>query len=266
MTDVVAQLAALEAIARDAGQILLEGWDRQPTVEYKSAEKDIVTEFDRRAEALIVRRLGEEFPGVGIVGEEGSLVPETGAGIFYVDPLDGTVNFAHGLPLFAVSIGLFRAGQARLGVVHAPALGWTFTGAPGLGAFRNARPIRPSALDRLERALLVTGFPTPVSSRIDNTASFVRFNEVAQGLRRLGSAALDLCFVACGWLDGTWQRNLSPWDTVGAAAILAGAGAVITELDGSVFDPRSGGVLAANGLIHRQMLDVLTSLGLEPPG
>jgi myo-inositol-1(or 4)-monophosphatase len=257
----MAQLSALEVIAREAGQILLEGWDRRPTIEFKTSEKDIVTEFDRRAEAAIVARLSQQFPSVGIVGEEGAAIEDDGGGIFYVDPLDGTVNFAHGLPFFAVSIGLQRAGQSMLGVVHAPALGWTFTGGPGLGAFRNGQPIRPSRFARLDQALLVTGFPTPIPSRLGNTPSFVAFNGVAQGVRRLGAAALDLCFVACGWLDGTWQRSLSPWDSVGGAAIITGAGGMITELDGGPFDPLTGGVVASNGLIHAEMLQVLGGIG-----
>jgi myo-inositol-1(or 4)-monophosphatase len=250
-------LARVEAIAREAGAILLEGWDRRPTVEYKSDERDVVTEFDRRAEALVVTRLQAQFPRAGIVGEEGAAHADQGEGTFYVDPLDGTVNFAHGLPLFAVSIGLWRGGLPVLGVVHAPALDWTFTGGPGLGAFRNGRPIAPSLHARLDESLLVTGFPTALASRPGNTPSFVAFNSVAQGIRRLGSAALDLAFVACGWLDGTWQRKLYPWDTVGAAAILLAAGARITALDGGPFDALTGDVLASNGLVHDEMIELL---------
>ena len=255
--DLGRDLATVELIAREAGQILLEGWERRPAIEFKSDDKDIVTEYDRRAEAAILARLGQEFPGLGIVGEEGSAVPDTGRGTFYVDPLDGTVNFAHGLPFFAVSIGLFRGGAPVLGVVHAPAMGWTFAGAPGWGAVRDGRPIAPSPVARLERALLVTNFATPVQARPDNTPSFVAFNRQAEGLRRIGSAALDLCFVACGWLDGTWQRSLQAWDTVGGAAIITAAGGTITELDGGRYDPLSGGVLASNGQIHQAMIDVL---------
>jgi myo-inositol-1(or 4)-monophosphatase len=254
-------VAIVESIAREAGQILLEGWEQRPAIEYKSAEKDIVTEYDRRAEAAILARLTSAFPGIGIVGEEGAAMPETGGGTFYVDPLDGTVNFAHGLPFFCVSIGLFRAGLPILGVVHAPVMGWTFAGAPGWGAFRDGRPIAPSPLTRLERGLLVTNFPTSRPDRPHNVPSFTAFNEVAEGLRRLGSAALDLCFVACGWLDGTWQRSLKAWDTVGGAAIITAAGGSITELDGGRYNPQSGGVLASNGHLHQEMIDVLARLG-----
>ena len=174
------------------------------------------------------------FPEDAIVGEEGASHPagahvgRPDSGTWYVDPLDGTVNFSHGLPLFSVSIGLQLPGGPALGVVHAPAVGWTFVGAPGHGATRNGRPIAPSATAALDRALLVTGFPTARTARAANTPAFLAYNQVAEGLRRLGSAALDLCFVACGWLDGTWQRNLSPWDTVGGAAVLLGAGGTLT--------------------------------------
>ena len=256
------KLEIAERIAREAGQVLLQGWEQRPTIEYKSDERDLVTEFDRRAEALIVSRLQAEFPQDGIVGEEGATrAPSAGAGTWYVDPLDGTVNFAHGLPLFSVSIGLQSAGGPEVGVVHAPAMGWTFVGAPGFGARRDGRPIRPSAVDALDRALLVTGFPTARPARLGNTPAFLAYNQVAEGVRRLGSAALDLCFVACGWLDGTWQRALQPWDMVGGAAILLGAGGTLTDLDGGPYDPLAGGVLASNGHLHNEMLDVLKGAG-----
>ena len=260
------KLQIAEQIAREAGDILLEGWERRPAVEFKTAERDLVTEYDRRSEALIVQRLRQAFPEDAIVGEEGAAHPAaprsdgTDTGTWYVDPLDGTVNFSHGLPLFAVSIGLQAAGVPALGVVHAPAVGWTFVGGPDLGATRNGRPIAPSATAVLDRALLVTGFPTARTARAANTPAFLAYNQVAEGLRRLGSAALDLCFVACGWLDGTWQRHLSPWDTVGGAAVLLGAGGTLTGLEGEVFDPLDGGVVASNGQIHAEMLAVLTAL------
>jgi myo-inositol-1(or 4)-monophosphatase len=266
MTSWPEKLQFAERLAREAGQILLEGWEQRPAVEFKTDERDLVTEFDRRSEALIVARLHEAFPEDAIVGEEGASRPAdparagTGGGTWYVDPLDGTVNFSHGLPLFCVSIGLQLPGGPALGVVHAPAMGWTFVGAPGHGATRDGRPIAPSATPALDRALLVTGFPTARSARAGNTPSFLAYNQVAEGLRRLGSAALDLCFVACGWLDGTWQRRLSPWDTVGGAAIVLAAGGTLTGLDGQTFDPLDGGVVASNGHIHAEMLGVLSSL------
>jgi myo-inositol-1(or 4)-monophosphatase len=254
-------LASAETIAREAGKILLEGWDKRPAVQWKSVEQDLVTEFDKRAEAAVAARLREVFPGDAVVGEEGTATSGTGDRVWYVDPLDGTVNFAHGLPLFAVSLGLAVAGQPVLGVVHAPALGFTFTGAPGLGAFRDGAPISPSPIDRLERSLLVTGFPTALAAREENMPAWDAFMRSCQGLRRMGSAALDLCFVACGWLEGTWQRAVQPWDVVGAAAICTAAGCSVSDLDGRALDIASGRILASNELIHAQMIAVLRQAG-----
>jgi myo-inositol-1(or 4)-monophosphatase len=258
------KLAVAERIAREAGALVLEGWERRPGIEYKTVDRDLVTEYDRRSEALIVERLRDAFPEDAVVGEEEGARPaavdQAGGGTWYVDPVDGTVNFAHGLPLFAISIGLHHDGRAVAGVVHAPAVDWTFTGVPGAGAFRNGRPITPSSVASLDQALLVTGFPTARPARAANTPAFLAFNEVAEGVRRLGSAALDLCFVACGWLDGTWQRALQPWDTVGGAAVVVAAGGTLTDLDGSAYDPLGGGILASNGRIHAAMLAVLAGL------
>jgi myo-inositol-1(or 4)-monophosphatase len=253
--------AAAEEIARDAGRILLEGWGTRPEVEFKSEDIDLVTEFDRRSEALVVSRLAAAFPGDTIVGEEGSAV---GAGrgrgtgrVWYVDPLDGTTNFAHGFPLFSVSIGLTIDRRAVVGVVEAPAVGWSFSGAVGAGARWNGKPIAPSRVADLKRSLVVTGFPYVRAPAQNNLAEWAALVGAAQGTRRLGSAALDLCFVACGWMDAYWERMLHPWDLVAGAAIVDAAGGRATELDGTAFDGETGRVLATNGIIHDQMTALL---------
>jgi myo-inositol-1(or 4)-monophosphatase len=195
-----------------------------------------------------------------VVAEEGTTAGEErpGARIWYVDPLDGTTNFAHGLPLFSVSLGLWMDGRAVAGVVEAPAVGWTFAGTvTGGGSTFNGKPIAPSTTDRLGGALLVTGFPYERNPVQNNLAEWTAFTAAAQGTRRLGSAALDLCFVACGWLDGYWERMLHPWDLVAGAAIVEGAGGRATELDGTAFVGTTGRVLASNGLIHDQMIRIL---------
>jgi myo-inositol-1(or 4)-monophosphatase len=247
-------------VARDAGKILLEGWGTRPAVGYKSEDINLVTEYDKRSEALIVERLARAFPDDRIIAEEGTTAGEArpGARLWYVDPLDGTTNFAHGFPLFSVSLGLWVDGRAALGVVEAPAVGWTFAGTTtGGGSTWNGKPIAPSTTERLGGALLVTGFPYSRNPVQDNLAEWTAFTGAAQGTRRLGSAALDLCFVACGWLDGYWERALHPWDLVAGAAIVEGAGGRATELDGSPFVGTTGRVLASNGRIHQQMIDVL---------
>ena len=215
-------------IARDAGRVLLEGWGTRPTVGIKGDEINLITEYDRRSEALIVERLAAAFPDDRIVAEEGTnRAGEPGGSmrVWYVDPLDGTTNFAHGMPIFSVSIGLCINGRPVLGVVEAPALSWSFSGTiTGGGSSLNGKAIVPSRTDRLASALLVTGFPYQRNPIQSNLPEFTALTAAAQGTRRFGSAALDLCFVACGWLDGYWERALHPWDLVAGSAIVLGAG------------------------------------------
>lgn len=260
-TDLARSLSVAAEVAREAGAILLEGWGTRPKVEFKAADIDLVTEFDRRSEALIVARLAAAFPGDTIIGEEGSVVgpPRRGSSgrVWFIDPLDGTTNFSHGFPLFSVSVGLTVEGVATVGVVEAPALHWSFAGAIGSGATWNGRPIAPSAVESIGRALVVTGFPYSRQPVQDNLAEWAALVAAAQGTRRLGSAALDLCFVACGWLDAYWERALHPWDLVAGAAIVNAAGGRATELDGSPFVGDTGRVLATNGPLHDPMIDIL---------
>lgn len=267
------ELRLAAEIAHDAGQILLEGWGTRPRVEFKSEDINLVTEFDRRSEALVVSRLASAFPGDTIVGEEGS---EVGGGrrsgapgqrVWYVDPLDGTTNFAHGFPLFSVSIGLTIGGRPRVGVVEAPALGWSFRGASSpVHATWNGKPIAPSVVATLKEALVVTGFPYARRPGSSNLPEWTALVEAAQGTRRLGSAALDLCFVACGWLDVYWERELHPWDLVAGAAIVEAAGGRATEMDGTPFDGETGRVLATNGRLHEPMIALLGTVAHQSGG
>jgi len=255
--------ATAAEIAREAGKILMQGLGTRPAVGYKSEDINLVTEYDKRSEALIVERLAAAFPADRIVAEEGTTAAgDPGAErIWYVDPLDGTTNFAHGLPIFSVSIGLSENNRPLLGIVEAPALGWSFAGTTtGGGSTLNGKPIAPSGTDRLKGALLVTGFPYSRNPVQTNLPEWAAFTEAAQGTRRLGSAALDLCFVAAGWLDGYWERALHPWDLVAGAAIVIGAGGQATELDGTPFDGVTGRVLASNGPLHEQMIEVLRNV------
>jgi myo-inositol-1(or 4)-monophosphatase len=251
------ELAVAQDAAKAAAAVLLPGWGGRPSFELKSSATDLVTDFDRRAERAVLQALSAAFPGDGIVGEEGGRQASDSGRTWHVDPLDGTTNFVHGLPIFATSIGLVAEGRAVLGVVSAPALGFTFCGAEQRGALLNDRPIHVSAVAELGRALLVTGFPYLRNEQHDNLPEFAAFMRASQGVRRLGSAALDLCFVGCGWLDGFWERHIKSWDLVAGAAIVRAAGGEICDPDGGPFVPETGCILASNGKIHQAMLDEL---------
>jgi len=254
------ELDVARAAAAAASAVLLEGWGKRPEFAFKSSQTDLVTEFDRRAEAVIIHILADAFPDDAIVGEEGGGKTGRSGRAWHVDPLDGTTNFTHGLPLFGSSVGLWVGGQPVAGVVTAPPLGWVFHGGCGHGAFRNDEPIHVSGVTELPRALLVTGFPYLPSEPHDNLLEFGAFTRASQGVRRLGSAALDLCFVACGWLDAFWERHIKSWDLVAGAAIVLAAGGRICDPDGGPFVADTGCILASNGLVHQTMLDELRRL------
>jgi myo-inositol-1(or 4)-monophosphatase len=254
-------LTTIERIAVEAGSIVLEGWGKRPETASKGVVNDLVTEFDERSEAFIVRALARTFARYDIVAEEGHRIDrDNSEGVLYVDPLDGTTNFAHGLPIFAVCIGLACDGVPLAGVVHAPALAWTFSGARGLSATFNGKGIGVSSVSRVRDALLVTGFSASRPSPDTNIAEFARLTALAQATRRLGSAALDLCCVACGWCDGFWEHQLKPWDVAAGAAIVGAAGGVVTNLDGSPLSLNEGRLLASNGYIHQELGEILASV------
>jgi myo-inositol-1(or 4)-monophosphatase len=216
---------------------------------------DWVTAWDERVERLVVDALLERAPGTCVLGEEGGVRGTGGGGRWLVDPVDGTVNFAHGFPLFGLSIAYEEAGQVLAGVVWAPALGWEFAAAHGAGATMNGVPMRVSRVADFSRALLVTGFPADRrSSPQNNFREFVALYLAAGEVRRLGAASLDLCFVARGWLDGYWERKLKPWDMAAGALIVEEAGGRVTAPDGGRFVVDSGESVATNGLIHEQLL------------
>jgi myo-inositol-1(or 4)-monophosphatase len=236
-----------------AGRALLGGWGHAGAVRAKEHDTDLVTEWDARIEALIARELGARAPGVAVLGEElgGAAALET----WVVDPVDGTVNFAHGLPIFAISIGFERAGEPEAGVVVAPALGWTWAAARGAGATWNGAPVAVSTEARLEHALLVTGFPYDRrESPRNNFEAWTHMQRRAGAVRRLGAASLDLCFVATGWIDGYWEMKLKAWDLSAGAVIVREAGGRVTALDGGPFVSASGEVLASNGRLHDTLI------------
>ncbi|MEB2312483.1 MAG: inositol monophosphatase family protein [Sorangiineae bacterium] len=236
-------------VAREAGALVLTGWRRHPRATLK-ARADLVTEYDLRSERLIRARLGERAPDLPIVAEEEGGEPARGP-TFYVDPLDGTTNFVHGHHFWAVSVGVLEGGEPVAGAVVAPALGVSWTGYRGGPALRDGAPCRVSATAALEDALVATGFPVDrARSPDDNFDSFVRVKRAAQGVRRCGAAAIDLCLVADGTYDGYWERRLHAWDLAAGAAVLLAAGGRVSALDGGPARLEVGHVIASNGLIH----------------
>ena len=261
-------LEGLEPIAREAGALLMSYFDRQIKIEYKG-DADLVTAADRAAEKLIVERLQARWPEHGIVGEEGTRT-ETGADYrWFVDPLDGTTNFAHGYPVFCVSIALARKDdQLEAGVLYDPTRNELFAAERGHGATLNGKPLLVSKTARLAESILGTGFPSHKRHQNPNIHFYQQLTLRSHGVRRAGSAALDLANVAAGRYDGFWEFNLNPWDTAAGVLIVQEAGGTVTRFDGTPFRLDSREVLATNGLIHEEVLtnfrEIFAGRGLEP--
>lgn len=243
--------------ARKAGRMLRENLDASSEITYKG-EVDLVTNFDNQSQEMIFQHLSENFPEHDFIAEEG-LDRKKGNDFRWIfDPLDGTTNYAHGFPFFSVSIALEFLGQIICGVVHDPMRDETYSAMKGEGAHLNGRQIRVSGIDELDKSLLATGFPYDLRVSEDN--NIVHFNNFvirAQAIRLCGSAALDLCYVACGRFDGFWELKLKPWDVAAAALILQEAGGHISDFKDREFHIQGGETLGSNGLIHHQMLEVL---------
>ncbi len=254
MTAALDLLVAARAAARSASELLREA--RPRAIDSKTNPKDLVTEWDLRSEEVIRAVLAEHTPGVPVLGEEGGQGAETSELRWVVDPIDGTVNFAHGLPIWCVSIACEDATGSVVGVIAAPLLGWWFEASRGGGAFDGQRtPLAVSKIDAVERALLVTGFPYDrATNPLNNFADWEHFQRLAGACRRLGSAALDLCLVACGNFDGYWERHLKRWDVAAGALIVAEAGGIVTDTRGEAFDPDAGDLVATNGAIHARLI------------
>ncbi len=248
---------AIEA-ARIAGTILQEKARSGFQVEHKDAV-NLVTDADRLAEKAIVEGIRQVCPDHQILAEEQGVVSHSPSPYKWViDPLDGTTNFAHGFPAFCVSIGLEYQGRGILGVVFDPTRQELFVAEAGRGAFLNGRPIRVSKAAALNAALLVTGFAYDIRrSSNNNLDHFARFSLRTQGVRRTGAAALDLCYVASGRFDGFWELKLQPWDTAAGVVILEEAGGRITDFTGQPFSIYGYEIVASNGLVHEEMLQVL---------
>jgi myo-inositol-1(or 4)-monophosphatase len=249
-------LAFISALARDAGALLRDRLASPRSIEQKRPH-DLVTDSDRASEALIVERIRAAFPSASILGEEGGTYAGTGEERFIVDPLDGTTNYAHRYPLFCVSIGYERAGVLEAGAVYAPLLDELFAARRGGGATRNGKPIRVSSVERVDRAMICTGFNPANYAR--NGPYFAALSDAAQAVRRDGSAALDLAFVAAGIYDAFWEFDLAPWDVAAGAVLIAEAGGHVGAIEGGAFDVAAGSILASNGAIHAEMEQLLAS-------
>ena len=247
-------------VAHEAGQ-LLQSYFGKVSISQKG-DKNLVTDADHAAEKLITDRLRHERPNDSLIAEEGTNVPGDVHRQWIVDPLDGTNNFAHGFLAFAVSIALVENGEIKVGVVHAPALGKTFAARAGTGATLNGSPIRVSDIPVLGEAICATGFPYARRTLVrNNLAEFSRVMMEVQGIRRVGSAALDLCWVASGRWDGYWEMHLSPWDVAAGILICREAGGTVTDFAGGPVDVYHPEIVATNGLIHQELRALLQDAG-----
>ena len=258
------EIEHLTEVARRAAEVggeqLRQHFGRLQQVREKGRSGDLVTEADHAAEAAVLALLEAETPQIGVLAEESGRRPRPGELEWCVDPLDGTTNYAHSYPLFATSVGLCWRGQPLLGALAAPGLEQLYWAAPGLGSWCNGSRLAVSACPSLEQALLVTGFAYDRRSRLDNNyAEFAWFTHRSQGVRRGGSVALDLAFVAAGKLDGIWERGLSPWDLAAGAVLVEQAGGVVSAYDGSAFAIDSGRILACGATLQPALIEGLAS-------
>lgn len=242
----------------EAGDILLRHFGKVQNLEFKSTAFDVVTAADKESQARIIEIIRANFPLHQILAEESTQVSTTASDYkWIIDPLDGTTNFAHSMPIFSVSIAVEERGKVIMGAVYSPIARELFYAERGEGAWLNDKPMRVSETSELSKALLVTGFPYE-RSQIDYLLKYVRevLNQ-AHGLLRLGSAALDLCYVACGRLEGFWEFFLNPWDTAAGYLIVEEAGGKVTDFCGNPYSPTGKQILATNGKIHNAMLAIL---------
>lgn len=245
------------SIAREVGEIQRERFEKPHSIETKSTEIDLVTEVDRMSEQRILERVRKARPDDAVLAEETEAIKGTSGICWIVDPLDGTTNYAHGFPHFAVSIGIERDGVREIGVVYDPLKDELFTALRGAGAYRNDRRISVSRSTELARSLLATGFAYDVHRVPVNVEFFERFLRRARAVRRAGSAALDLSYVACGRFDGFWELSLHPWDVAAGILLVEEAGGRVTDLDGGPPDRSGATCVATNGLLHDAMLEVI---------
>ena len=256
----------MSEIALEAGTLLMEHFRKTVKIEYKG-DVDLVTVADRQSEALILSRVREQWPSHDVMGEEGSRIQTGSDYLWYIDPLDGTTNFAHGFPVFCVSLALEHKGKRIAGLVYDPTRDEIFAAELGRGAYLNHKRIRVSKIGNLAESLVATGFPSHKRHKNPNIFFYHQITLRTHGVRRAGSAALDLCSVAAGRVDGFWEFNLNPWDTAAGVLIVEEAGGRVSRFDGTPFQIDSRETLASNGLVHEALLAefdaILQGRGLE---
>jgi myo-inositol-1(or 4)-monophosphatase len=242
-------------ISKTAGEIIREGFGKQFQIEFKTNEKNLVTEIDKKSEKEILNFVSKKYPSHAILTEETGEIRKDSEYLWVIDPLDGTTNFAHGLPIFSVSIGVIKRNEIVAGVVYDVMQNIFYSAEKGSGAFANNKRIKVSNNNKLGLGVLVTGFPYDVADNPDK--AFERFESLtkkARAVRRLGSAAIDFCYVARGVFDGFWEVSLHPWDICAGNHILEEAGGIVTDFDGNEIDIFSKRILASNQKIHQQLI------------
>ena len=259
-------LPSMQSIAREAGVLLMHYFRQRVKIEYKG-DVDLVTVADRKSEEMILERVRALFPDHDVMGEEGSRI-ETGSDYkWYIDPLDGTTNFAHGFPVFCVSLAVEHRGKRVAGAIYDPTRDEMFTAELGNGAKLNGEPMHVSKTAKLAESLIATGFPSHKRHKNPNIYFYHQLTLRSHGVRRAGSAALDLCCVASGRFDGFWEFNLNPWDTAAGVLIVEEAGGRVTDFAGGPFQISSRETLASNGTIHTELLsqfqEIFAGRGLE---
>ncbi len=247
-------------IAKEAGEIVREGFGKKLKIEYKSNETNLVTEIDKASEKLITDFIKKSYPKHDILAEESGEMKSGSEYLWVVDPLDGTTNFAHGLPIFSVSIGLQKNGKTLLGVVYDVMQDITYFAEEGNGAYANSERLKVSLNDKINHSVLVTGFPYNISENPENTLEiFSALTRKARAIRRLGSAAIDMCYVAKGVFDAFWEVYLHPWDICAGILIVEEAGGIITDFHGKKIDIYAKRILASNEKMHPHLMDIINS-------
>ncbi|MFA5324003.1 MAG: inositol monophosphatase family protein [Smithella sp.] len=245
-------------LARESGALLKERFSQTHQIHYKG-DINIVTEADKMSETLIIEAINRTFPDHGILSEESPAITGTGKLRWIIDPLDGTTNYAHGYPVFCVSIALENEGKIVLGVIYDPMREDMFVAQRGQGAYLNEKKLAVSKIDNLSKSLLATGFPYDIRESKENNLDY--FNSMAvnvQAIRRAGAAALDLAYLAAGRFDGFWELKLKPWDTAAGCLLVTEAGGIVSDLADKEWNIDSPSVLASNGLIHKKMMGIFS--------